>query len=175
MGKRTRDGNEDAALWEMVARTVKPLHRKKTARPEPPETKPSPVKIGRDRPLPSARPSAAPPSAAPPSAGFDRATLTKLKKGRLAPEARLDLHGMTQGEAHAALHRFIRYAWSNGARTVLVITGKGKAGGGTLRRMVPLWLEEEELARIVLAHTPARAKDGGEGALYVRLRNPEKK
>ena len=175
MGRRTQNGNEDDALWEMVVRSVKPLHRKKPARPEALAPKPTPVKIERGATLPRAS-SRKPQPAQPPAKGFDRATETKLKKGKLPLEGRLDLHGMTQEQAYGALHRFIRMAYGNGARTVLVITGKGRVGGGgVLRRMVPLWLEDGELRGIVLAATPAHAKDGGEGALYVRLRNPERK
>lgn len=107
-------------------------------------------------------------------AGFDKGTETKLKKGKLPLEGRIDLHGMTQDEAHRALQRFIPAAAVSGRRTLLVITGKGKMPtGGVLRRMVPIWLSEGSLATHVLAITPAQPKDGGDGALYVRLRKPK--
>jgi DNA-nicking Smr family endonuclease len=176
MSRKGSENDDDRALWEMVAKTVRPFRRRKGATKQSPESnkpKPSPVKM-QQAPRPEPRPSAAG-SRQPPSAGFDAATREKLKRGKLAIEARLDLHGMTQDEAYAALHRFIRRAGDAGARTLLVITGKGRLGGGTLRRMVPLWLQEAELRNVVLAVETSRAKDGGEGALYVRLRNPKKK
>ncbi|MEZ0224180.1 MAG: Smr/MutS family protein [Alphaproteobacteria bacterium] len=173
MGRKGKDEEEDTALWQMVVKTVRPFQRRKTpakSSPESGKSQPSPVKM-------RAEPKGTPPRpvAQPPGAGFDAATRHKLKKGRLAIEARLDLHGMTQDEAYGALHRFLRRAEASGARTLLVITGKGRIGGGVLRRMVPLWLQETELRNIVLAVETSRAKDGGEGALYVRLRNPKKK
>jgi DNA-nicking Smr family endonuclease len=169
MARRRNTGNDaedDAGLWQIVARSVRPLSARKTPKDTP--RKPVSVKT-RNEP---------PPLPADPrlkvSKGFDAATETRLKKGKMPLESRLDLHGMTENQAHAALHRFIRAAWGHGLRTVLVITGKGRVGGGTLRRLVPLWLEEGGLESVVLAAVPARPKDGGDGALYVRLRNPEK-
>jgi DNA-nicking Smr family endonuclease len=173
MGRKGPGAEDDNALWEMVAKTVRPFRRRKPPVKPPSESnksQPLPVKM---RAEPRRPVLAAPPQ--PPGAGFDAATRLKLKKGKLSIEARLDLHGMTQDEAYAALHRFIRRAEASGARTLLVITGKGRVGGGVLRRMVPLWLQEAELRDVVLAAEPSRAKDGGEGALYVRLRNPKKK
>jgi DNA-nicking Smr family endonuclease len=89
-------------------------------------------------------------------------------------EARLDLHGMTQTEAHAALLRFLRRARNNGAKFVLVITGRGtrgeRADRGVLKRQVPLWLAMPELRAYVIGFEQAHASHGGEGALYVRLR-----
>jgi DNA-nicking Smr family endonuclease len=120
-------------------------------------------------PLPEMTPYAPAPSSAP--KGFDRATETKLRRGKLALEARLDLHGMTQAEAFAALHRFIHDAVAEGKRTVLVITGKGGVtSGGVLKRMLPLWLEDPSLKKHLIALAPAHPKDGGAGAFYLRLR-----
>ncbi|TAL28209.1 MAG: DNA mismatch repair protein MutS [Alphaproteobacteria bacterium] len=176
MSRKGGENGDDRALWEMVAKTVRPFRRRKEAAKQSSESnkpKPSPVKM-QPAPRPEPRPPA-PGARPPPSAGFDAATREKLKRGKLSIEARLDLHGMTRDEAYGALHRFIRRAESAGARTLLIITGKGRVGGGTLRRMVPLWLQETELRDVVLAVETSRAKDGGEGALYVRLRNPKKK
>ena len=103
-------------------------------------------------------------------AGVDRATSERLKRGRLAIEARLDLHGMTQAEAHRAVHRFIPTARVAGQRCVLIITGSGVAGGGVLRAAVPRWLAEDGLRPHLLGITPAQPRDGGGGALYVLLR-----
>jgi DNA-nicking Smr family endonuclease len=110
-------------------------------------------------------------SLAPPVAGLDRRSATRLRRGEMAIAARLDLHGMTQAEAHRALARFIERAHDEGKRTVLVITGKGTASGeGVLHRAVPRWLAEPHCRAMVLAAEPARPQHGGGGALYVLLR-----
>jgi DNA-nicking Smr family endonuclease len=97
-----------------------------------------------------------------------------LARGRAAIDKRIDLHGLTQAEAHVALCHFLRRAQHDGARFVLVITGKGGRAGeperGVLRRQVPHWLGLPELRDIVLAFEEAHVVHGGEGALYVRLR-----
>ncbi len=106
-------------------------------------------------------------------AGIDRRQALRLKRGQLAIEARLDLHGMTQTEAHRALAAFVARADATGKRALLVVTGKGHAAGGTggvLRAAVPRWLAEPALRERVLATAPATPRDGGSGALYVLLR-----
>ena len=103
-------------------------------------------------------------------AGIDRATAERLKRGRRPIEARLDLHGMTQAEAHAALSRFIAGSRSAGRRCVLVITGHGRISGGILKQSVPRWLNEPGMRRHLLAITPAQPQHGGAGALYLLLR-----
>src|SRR5207247_9398201 len=99
-------------------------------------------------------------------AGVDRATAERLKRGRRPVEASLDLHGMTQAEAHRALAAFITGSRSAGQRCVLVITGHGRLGGGVLKAAVPRWLEEPHLRRAVLAIAPAQPPHGGPGPLY---------
>ena len=96
----------------------------------------------------------------------------QLARGKAEIGGRIDLHGMTQAEAHDALLRFLRRAQAEGAKFVLVITGKGGPGGdrGVLRRQVPLWLALPELRACVLGFDVAHVGHGGEGALYVRLR-----
>jgi DNA-nicking Smr family endonuclease len=89
-----------------------------------------------------------------------------LKRGEMAIAARLDLHGMTQDEAHRALHRFIARSAGAKLRNLLVVTGKS----GVLHSAVPRWLDEPELRPFVLAQVRAQPKDGGSGALYVLLR-----
>jgi len=102
----------------------------------------------------------------------------RLARGTGPIDARLDLHGMTKNEAYAALLRFLRRAQGDGAKFVLVITGKGErfrtqAGErSTLRREVPLWFTLPEFGRLVSAYSDAHAEHGGTGALYVRLRRP---
>lgn len=110
---------------------------------------------------------------------MDRKAYGQLKRGKIKPDARIDLHGMTLDRAHAALNRFIFSAHARGHRLVLVITGKGKNrddGGpipvrfGVLRHQVPQWLSAPPLASIVLQLSPAHVRHGGEGAYYVYLR-----
>lgn len=126
---------------------------------------------------PSAAPYQAPPQVPRLPAGLERQTRLGLRRGTLAVEARIDLHGMIQTEAHAALTGFLMRARAAGHAHVLVVTGKG--GGdfadpfserGVLRRSVPHWLRGPELRGLVLGFEEAGRQHGGGGALYVRLR-----
>jgi DNA-nicking Smr family endonuclease len=158
--KKKNDSEADA-LWRHVTRDVTPYG----ARPQ----KPKPA-------APAAKPVAprtAAPAAPPKKTGreIDAATARKLKRGQIAPEAELDLHGLSQSRAHAALERFVFSAARRNLRTVRIITGKGKGlEGGVLRRLVPLWLDAPELTPFVLTHLQATPAEGGTGALIVRLR-----
>jgi DNA-nicking Smr family endonuclease len=122
---------------------------------------------------------------APPIAQFDRKKVRKIRSGAVEIEARIDLHGMRQDEAHSALTGFLRRCLGKGQRWVLIITGKGKMSGddehapfdmtrdrgrGVLKRNVPRWLEEPDIRPMVVSYTNAAIQHGGEGALYVHLR-----
>jgi DNA-nicking Smr family endonuclease len=156
------------ALWRRAMRDVKQL----AARPVPPRLKPAsaPAAVPRPASPPAKVAPTLPPLALDRPAGIDRANAERLKRGKHAVEARLDLHGMTQDEAHRRLGSFIRAARADGRRCVLVITGRGRVGGGILRAAVPRWLDEPELRPHVLAIATAQPRDGGAGALYVMLR-----
>ena len=119
--------------------------------------------------------------------GLDRRTAQRLRRGKIAPEARLDLHGMTAERAHRALIGFIQSNYASGARCVLVITGKGgrkrdpepgvwretEPGAGVLRTLAPEWLSQAPLSGLVTGVYAAHVSHGGGGALYVYLRkNP---
>jgi len=95
----------------------------------------------------------------------------KLSRGHLALEARIDLHGMIQSEAHGILLDFLIRAHERGMRHVLVITGKGSSLGsdGALKRAVPLWFSKTEFRYLISSYEPAARQHGGDGALYVRL------
>ena len=131
-------------------------------------------------PMPTAAPYRAPPQVPRPPAGLERQARLALRRGTLAVEARIDLHGMIQSEAHAALTGFPMRARAAGHAHVLVVTGKGGSGGGdfagpfsergVLRRSVPHWLRGPELRGLVLGFEEAARHHGGGGALYVRLR-----
>jgi DNA-nicking Smr family endonuclease len=170
---------EERVLWESVARQVKPLRKKsRVAKAQPTEipTEPSaaarPVTVPKPRlPVQAASP---PKPVAPPLAPLGRRERSKLSRGRMEIEARLDLHGMTQVRAHRALFGFLRRAHHEGLTFVLVITGKGKAGPveaerGVLRRQVPQWLSLPEFRSLVVGFEEAHIGHGGEGALYVRI------
>jgi DNA-nicking Smr family endonuclease len=186
MGKRGQHHDSDAELWERVARSARPLEKTRVAA-KPARPKPAPARAP-DAPTPASEPQTGPkprpaprPAPAARSEALDRGTARKLERGVLAVEARLDLHGLRQKEAHSALRRFLKSAQGKGYRHVLVITGKGsepdagrsffaEEGRGVLRQAVPHWLAAPELAHIVVSFSPAPRRLGGEGALYVRLR-----
>lgn len=167
----------DEKLWRAATAGVTPLPAGKTPAPPPPRPeRKSPGNQKRTGPLPPPETGARRPAA--PST--DRRTAEKLRGGKLRPEARLDLHGMTRDEAFDALSAFIAGSRNRGRRVVLVITGKGRsreAEGpwyepvpGLLRDHVPVWLRSPPLNSLVLDAVPARPGDGGEGALYVLLK-----
>jgi DNA-nicking Smr family endonuclease len=105
-------------------------------------------------------------------AGIDRANAERLKRGLHRIEARLDLHGMTQAEAHRELAAFVAVSRDAGRRCVLVITGRGlgPSGPGILKNALPRWLEEPGLRHQILAIAPAQPRHGGAGATYLLLR-----
>lgn len=116
-----------------------------------------------------------------PARGLDGRTAGRVRRGKRAPEARIDLHGMTADKAHSALAAFIRRSHAQGLRFVLVITGKGgrrrgpedadwvPEGKGVLRHAAPRWLKQPPLDRLVTGVYSAHIRHGGEGALYVQL------
>jgi DNA-nicking Smr family endonuclease len=143
--------------WADYARGIKPLRGR--AAPPPPRT-PAPA------PQPVApRVAASHIDVATP----DRRTLENLKRGRMRPEARLDLHGMTRDEAFEALSGFVARAQAIGIRVALVITGRS----GVLRDEVPRWLTMTALRPRILGMAEAKPRDGGAGALYVLIRRPK--
>jgi len=170
-----RPSREDRALWRRTMHDVKPLAPSGPARgtdETEPEIAPLPAPRPRVVTAPAKRAASLPTLTPGESPGVDRRTAEKFRRGQLAVEARLDLHGLTQEEAHRALASFIRQAHGSGLRTLLVITGKGGLGDGrgVLRDAVPRWLNEGDLRPRVLSCAWAQPRHGGAGALYVLLR-----
>jgi len=177
--RRRALSEEERALWESVARQLKPLRRNprrtKIQADEPAAAPPGIRSATSSRPIaPTPAPKPSKP-AVPPLASIGRRERTRLSRGRSEIDARLDLHGMTQVRAHHALLGFLQRAHHDGLTFVLVITGKGKVGGaeserGVLRRQVPHWLSLPEFRALVVGFEEAHIGHGGEGALYVRIR-----
>jgi len=180
-GDDKEDDQEDA-LWRRVKEASQPLFGKnrlasQVAKPSRKASAPLVV-----APPVASSPVVVPPVVAPVNAppvggglgrgGLDRRSAERLRRGQMAIAATLDLHGLTQAEAHSLLNSYLLHAQKAGKRTVLVITGKGtgKVGGGVLRANVPRWLGEPPLSNLVLETAPARGRHGGGGALYVLLR-----
>ncbi len=176
--------SEDKAIWDRLRETVRPLRKRKAAKPVEPsapvEASPPPTKTEAKKAKPArasaeiSAPVAKPKTPAPPAlAPFEEKTLRRLGRGLVEIDAKIDLHGMRQERAHAALLSFLRHAQARGNRIVLVVTGKGRADGegrGVLRQSVPGWLTHPDLRALVVGFEPAGRRHGGEGALYVRIR-----
>lgn len=179
--------DEEIRLWHRVVENTERLRsddKPALLRPKPkPKPKPTRQAFKADNPL-STRPapSATPKPTAKPrpqSVQMDRKAHGRMKRGKLAPEGRIDLHGMTLDRAHPALTQFILSSQASGRRLVLVITGKGKDSGedgpmpiqrGILKRNVPIWLSMPPLSQAVLQVENAHVSHGGSGAFYVYLR-----
>ena len=182
MSRRRELSEEERALWTGVARSVTPLRRSRTivkleeSATSPAETKRAPVPR---KPLDPAL-LARSPAKMPALVALGRRLKQRVARGLDPIDARIDLHGHTQKQAHAALFRFLQRAQADGARTVLVVTGKGAARGqrqsdsdrGVLKRQVPMWLSLPEFRSFVVGFEEAHVGHGGEGALYVRIRRP---
>ncbi|MCI4663350.1 MAG: Smr/MutS family protein [Neomegalonema sp.] len=212
-GKTTRGGkpisDEDLALWRRVVGSVTPFKKRASSDYSSPGPDEKP-RSSNTLPAADARPTPAPPRSVrlegaprPPTVvpprreavqplsqstpGLDRRTAQRLRRGKIAPDARLDLHGMTMARAHRTLSAFVQSQFAAGSRCVLVITGKGgrsrepepgqwrepEPGSGILKSQTPLWLSEPPLSTFVTGVYPAHISHGGGGALYVYLRkNP---
>jgi DNA-nicking Smr family endonuclease len=176
MSRRRPLSEEERALWTGFARSIKPLDQ---AREPADLAEPS---TGDDKPVPAAPSRAAvrqeqpPAKKAPPLAPLGRRLKQRVARGREPIDARLDLHGFTQRQAHAALLRFLHRAQADGVKIALVVTGKGTGKGaspqerGVLKRQVPMWLSLPEFRSLVVGFEDAHTGHGGEGALYIRLR-----
>ena len=200
-GRKTGGGSrflapDEAELWDYATRSLAKVKAKQrvTAKATadeapprrqaaPPDRDASPVRRAGSGAAPgrSPPPAAGPVARAPPMADFDRREARRIAGGKAEVDARIDLHGLRQRDAHGRLRAFLFDAHARGLKTVLVITGKGgseRTSGasaedqprGVLRRNVPHWLREADIQSIVVSFTEAGARHGGTGALYIRLR-----
>jgi len=165
---------DERVLWTMFTSAIEPLRAGPAT--ETGAEAPDMTALAQPAKKLATRPGAPPPAAAnppPPSlAPLGRRLRQRVARGREAIDGKLDLHGLTQSEAHASLLHFLRSASAREARLVLVITGKGARDGGrgVLRRQVPHWLGLPEFRAFVVGFEDAHVAHGGEGALYVRIR-----
>lgn len=181
---------EERELWQKIAHSTTPLPqalRRAAETPKPsPRSKPEPEPFDLPKafgigtnPSPPKAQSTVPQPASRAKSAMDKKTFGKMRRGKLVPEARIDLHGMTLDQAHPALTRFILTSHSRGFRLVLIITGKGQRDDphdpmprqrGILKRQVPMWLRMAPLNSAVLDVSEAHTRHGGGGAYYVYLR-----
>lgn len=198
---------KELALWQKVTIDAKPLlddhilAAQEGLELDPPVTKPQktakkPAKPARvvPKPIPAvltleaaAFPAALDDHGPGRTPGLDRRAALRLQRGQTEIDGRIDLHGMTQDEAHSALNGYLASSYRTGRRCILVITGKGGRENedadniytsrttGVLRRALPGWLREGANREKVLAFNPAQGRHGGNGAWYVLLRRPRDK
>jgi len=188
--KRTLSSTE-RELWSKVVESVTPLGPRKPEEPQagpptietppPPGPPPPPGKMPKRAktfpPPPAPKPQIPAP---PPLAPLEPKLRRRISRGVIAVDARIDLHGLRQDEAHRRLGAFLAGAQASGFKVVLVITGKGRAGPaegdlfgperGVLRRSVPIWLSSPAARGLVVGFETAQIHHGGSGALYVRIR-----
>jgi DNA-nicking Smr family endonuclease len=189
---------DEAALWDHATRALAPVKVKpRVTKTVPPAIAGSTHAEPPAKPAADSAPKAAPrlppapprPRPTPPLADLDRRHTRRIASGKVEIDARIDLHGLRQSDAHLRLRSFLLDAHARGLRTVLVITGKGgeaqkgdympdafgQPRRGVLRRNVPAWLDEPDMRTVVVGYTTAGVRHGGEGALYVQLRRPPRR
>ncbi len=170
---RRRLTPEEARAWASVTRSVRPLPGVKGVTPATPpipvelreaEGDPAPGPVHRLAPQSGDTPSTRSPRPA------DRGRERRVRRGQAPIHGRFDLHGHTQESAARALPAFLRQQQAQGARCVLVITGKGREGEGVLRRNFLLWLDTRDAHALVSGYAQAHPRHGGAGAFYVFVR-----
>ena len=174
---------DEEALWQEITDSVKPLdpnrrnQKTETDDPVPEATATQSItsqQAKKKKLIPPHEPRLHPPGPVNPDAGVDKRTLGRLKKGKMAIDARIDLHGHTRESAYRALCGFIESAYDRQNRCVLVITGKGLRASegreGVLKQAVPEWFSGSKLKPMIVSWQPAQPRDGGSGALYVLIK-----
>lgn len=185
---KRRLSKEELSLWLLVTRTIKPrpgvqVPEAQSIETLQPSLAPLPAEMAPPPGESVAKPGKALSRPSPlPLAPLERRLRQRLSRGQISIDLKIDLHGMRQDEAHAALRDFLARARNGAAKVVLVVTGKGAntlrhesghgSEGGILRRTVPHWLSAPDLRHVVLGFEEAAPCHGGSGALYVRLRSP---
>lgn len=191
---RRRLREEELALWQTVVRNAEPLHSDSLpdAQKDSPATKTKTTHKTPGEPVPQFEIGSRSKNNTSHDIAFsitdqvsnvpvsmDFKTYKKMRRGKMKPEGRIDLHGMTVARARPALASFILSSQAQGKRLVLVITGKGRLREddgpipsriGVLRHEVPHWLSLPPLQSCVQQITPASRNHGGTGAYYVYLR-----
>jgi DNA-nicking Smr family endonuclease len=161
---------DELRVWVEVAKTVKPAPGMRL--PEPPPAPPPPAapthKTRHVTVHAPAKPLTRVPARGP--GMIEPGRHRRIARERDEIDARLDLHGYDQDRARLVLHAFLRRAWDDGARAVLVITGKGTFGEGVIRRRTPEWLAEPDVRPLIAGVSQAHRRHGGEGALYIALK-----
>jgi DNA-nicking Smr family endonuclease len=198
MSRRRSLSDEERALWTGIARSIKPLHQARraaeTSDPAPPDKRAA-ESVGKSKAVGKStgktpaqnelsRPRTATPDEPrverkpPPLAPLERKLKRRVARGREPIDARIDLHGFTQTQAHGALLAFLQRAQADGVRIALVVTGKGTRKAdeaherGVLKRQVPHWLSLPQFRPLVVGYEDAHLAHGGAGALYIRVRRP---
>jgi len=155
---------EEQKIWSMVAATVHPLTGRNAPKKAQPQTLDAPARIEPKRAEEARQ------RLRDALEGIEPNRRHRIVREREEIGARIDLHGLTQDRAKAALDAFLFRAFDDGWRAVLVITGKGVQGDGVLKKNVPAWLGEAHLAHVVAGISEAARHHGGAGALYVALK-----
>ncbi|MCE2926924.1 MAG: Smr/MutS family protein [Rickettsiales bacterium] len=167
---------EEKKLWKLVTKQTQPLHAQNEEAQEEEKSATKPKMATKKIMAHKVRPRVDMPAPVKEALktgninALDKNNGERFRKGEMAIEAMLDLHGLTYSKAEAALKRFIEHSYRCQKRSLLVITGKGSRGEGVLRQALPVWLNHEDLRPMILAISLAKAKHGGSGAYYVLLK-----
>jgi len=170
---KRKPGPDELRLWAVVTATVRPSAGRSPVKAPPEEAAPAKpvVPAVTMKPfIPDAHKKVVRPPPVQPPQAIEPGRKRRLTRERDPIDLRLDLHGLDQDRARAALIAFLLRAQDEGVRAVLVITGKGYTGDGVLRRRTPEWLAEPGLRHVVAGVSTAHGRHGGEGALYVALK-----
>ncbi|MDX2237637.1 MAG: Smr/MutS family protein [Hyphomonadaceae bacterium] len=163
---------EEARLWRRVADRVTPRRPMPPSAPEQSDAAPAAPPAEALKP-----PERVSLRAAPPGPLADRGGEKRVRRGQVEIAGMLDLHGLTAPQAQSAVHRFLRHRHEEGARAVLIVTGKGRPNAergweiGVLKRHLPDWLAAPAVRGIVSGFAQAHRRHGGGGAYYVFLKS----